>query len=40
VRDALGNHTFNNFIISKAVEWAAYHVNVSEWALNEYLAVL
>nr|CBH39609.1 glutamine synthetase, type I [uncultured archaeon] len=40
VREALGNHTFNNFIISKKVEWDKYRVNVSEWELKEYLSVL
>ena len=40
VREALGNHTFKNFIISKKVEWDKYRVNVSEWELKEYLSVL
>ena len=40
VREALGNHTFNNFITSKKVEWDKYRVNVSEWELKEYLPVL
>ncbi|MFZ2070394.1 MAG: glutamine synthetase family protein [Halobacteriota archaeon] len=40
VREALGDHIFNNFITSKLVEWDAYRVNVTEWELKEYLAVL
>ena len=40
VRATLGNHTFNNFITSKKVEWDKYRVNVSEWELKEYLSVL
>jgi len=40
VREALGNHTFKNFITSKTVEWDKYRVNVSEWELKEYLPVL
>ncbi|MEA2052747.1 MAG: glutamine synthetase family protein [Euryarchaeota archaeon] len=40
VREALGNHTFNNFITSKKVEWDKYRMNVSEWELKEYLPVL
>jgi len=40
VREALGNHTFNNFITSKKIEWDKYRVNVSEWELKEYLSVL
>ena len=40
MREALGNHTFKNFITSKKVEWDAYRVNVTEWELKEYLSVL
>ncbi len=40
MREALGDHTFRNFITSKIVEWDEYRVNVTEWELNEYLSVL
>ena len=40
VREALGEHTFQNFITSKKVEWDRYRVNVTEWELKEYLSVL
>ena len=40
VREALGDHVFNNFITSKKVEWDNYRVNVSEWELKAYLGVL
>ncbi|MBN1762313.1 MAG: glutamine synthetase [Methanomicrobia archaeon] len=40
VREALGEHTFRNFIMSKQVEWDRYRVNVTEWELEEYLSVL
>ena len=40
VREALGDHIFNNFITSKKVEWNRYRVNVTEWELKEYLSVL
>jgi glutamine synthetase len=40
VREALGEHTFQNFIMSKQVEWDRYRINVSEWELKEYLSVL
>jgi glutamine synthetase len=40
VREALGEHTFRNFIMSKQVEWDRYRINVSEWELKEYLSVL
>ena len=40
MREALGDHVFNNFITSKKVEWDRYRVNVTEWELKEYLGVL
>jgi glutamine synthetase len=40
MREALGDHTFRNFITSKIVEWDEYRVNVTEWELKEYLSVL
>jgi len=40
VREALGDHIFNNFITSKKVEWDRYRMNVTEWELKEYLGVL
>ena len=40
VREALGDHVFNNFITSKKVEWDNYRVNVTEWELKAYLGVL
>ena len=40
VREALGDHVFENFITSKKVEWDRYRVNVTEWELKEYLSVL
>jgi glutamine synthetase len=40
VREALGDHVFNNFITSKKVEWDQYRVNVSEWELEKFLNVL
>ncbi|MEA2052890.1 MAG: glutamine synthetase family protein [Euryarchaeota archaeon] len=40
VREALGDHVFNNFITSKRVEWDNYRVNVTEWELKAYLGVL
>jgi glutamine synthetase len=40
VREALGEHIFTNFLISKSVEWDRYRITVSEWELQEYLSVL
>jgi len=40
VKEALGDHIFNNFITSKKVEWDRYRMNVTEWELKEYLGML
>ncbi len=40
VKEALGEHIFRNFLMSKQVEWDRYRVNVTEWELKEYLSVL
>ncbi len=40
VKNALGEHVFNNFIASKKIEWDAYRMQVSEWELREYLHTL
>ncbi len=40
IREALGDHIFTNFLISKNVEWDRYRITVSEWELQEYLSVL
>lgn len=40
VREALGDHTFNNFITSKKVEWNDYRTKVHPYELEKYLPVL
>ncbi|MGC9443485.1 MAG: type I glutamate--ammonia ligase [Candidatus Methanospirareceae archaeon] len=40
VREALGEHIFTNFLISKNIEWDRYRITVSEWERQEYLSVL
>jgi glutamine synthetase len=40
VRKALGDHIFNNFIISKKVEWDEYRTKVHPYELDHYLSVL
>jgi len=37
VKEALGDHIFNNFLISKRFEWDAYKQSVSEWEREQYL---
>jgi glutamine synthetase len=37
IKDALGDHIFNNFLVSKRFEWDAYKQSVSEWEREQYL---
>ena len=37
---ALGEHTFNRYIEIKRQEWEDYRVQVTQWELDRYLAVL
>jgi glutamine synthetase len=37
VKEALGNHIYNNFIEAKKMEWSAYRQQVSEWEREQYL---
>ncbi|HOK57838.1 MAG TPA: glutamine synthetase family protein [Methanothrix sp.] len=40
VREALGDHVFENFIAIKKAEWDEYRTNVSQWELERYLPLL
>jgi len=40
VRKALGDHIFNNFIMSKKIEWNDYRSRVHPFELEKYLPVL
>jgi glutamine synthetase len=40
VRRALGDHIFNNFIISKKVEWDEYRTKVHPYEIEKYLPIL
>lgn len=40
VRRALGDHIFNNFIISKKIEWDEYRSHVHPYELDKYLSIL
>src|SRR5207244_13102556 len=39
-RKALGPHLFNRYIELKRQQWDEYRVQLSEWELDRYLAVL
>jgi glutamine synthetase len=36
----LGEHTFNRYIEIKRQEWEDYRVQVTQWELDRYLAIL
>ncbi|MBI4654293.1 MAG: type I glutamate--ammonia ligase [Nitrospirae bacterium] len=40
VRKALGEHTFNNFITSKKVEWDDYRTRIHPYEIARYLPIL
>ncbi len=40
VRDALGDHVFENFIANKKIEWDQYRIQVTDYELNKYLPIL
>lgn len=40
VREALGEHVFNAFLVNKKAEWDAYRMNVTQWELQRYLPLL
>ncbi|NYT02257.1 MAG: glutamine synthetase [Methanosarcinales archaeon] len=40
LREALGDHVFENFMASKRIEWDNYRMNVSEWEIKNYLPLL
>lgn len=37
VKSALGEHIFNEFLISKKKEWDSFRTDVSQWELDKYL---
>ncbi|MCL0078306.1 glutamine synthetase family protein [Dehalococcoidia bacterium] len=40
VREALGDHVFENFIKNKKIEWDQYRTQVTEYELKRYLPIL
>ena len=37
IKDALGEHILNEFIMAKNIEWDKYRTCVTQWELNTYL---
>lgn len=40
VRDALGEHVFNKFLINKKIEWDEYRTHVSRYEIEKYLPIM
>lgn len=40
VRNALGDHVFNNYLCAKIKEWDKYKAQVHQWELDTYLGIL
>ena len=40
VRDALGEHVFNSFILSKKVEWDDYRMKIHPYEIEKFLPIL
>jgi glutamine synthetase len=40
VREALGEHIFDYFLLNKRAEWRAYKTHVSQFELERYLRAL
>ena len=40
VKDALGEHAFNNFIRAKKAEWDDYRIRVTPWEIDRYLEMI
>jgi glutamine synthetase len=40
VREALGDHIFNQFVANKEIEWDRYRTHVSRFEIEKYLPVL
>ncbi len=39
IREALGSHTYENFMTAKRIEWDAYRTQVHQWEIDQYLEV-
>jgi glutamine synthetase len=40
MREALGEHIFNNFLFVKKMEWDEYRSQVTEWEIEKFLPIL
>ena len=40
VKEALGDHVFEQFVENKRIEWDQFRIHVSQWELDRYLSIL
>jgi glutamine synthetase len=40
IKEALGEHAYNQFIRNKTAEWDEYRIAVTDWEINRYLEIL
>jgi glutamine synthetase len=40
VRETLGEHVFEKFVVNKRIEWDNYRTQVTDYELNEYYPIL
>lgn len=40
IKECLGDHVFENFIINKKIEWEKYRAQVTDYELDQYLSIL
>ena len=40
VKQALGDHVFNSFVLNKKIEWNEYRAQVTDYEIKRYLSVL
>ena len=40
IKEALGNHTIDRYVVAKQKEWDEYRKSVSEWEIKKYLKVI
>jgi len=38
-KDALGDHIYEKYVITKEAEWDAYRIAVTDWEINTYLGI-
>jgi len=40
MKEALGKHTYEEYINAKLAEWDEYRIRVTDWELKRYLDIL